>query len=238
MLLREDNLLHLSCLFEKLDFESWFLRCATFWNKVIQRVRFWKKKQFETCQKLKIVSVQEVTLWTLLLRRSDIFAFSLLFPKAWFWFKIFWLRQIKKLKNNKKSIFWLKALQCITFWTKTFLHFVIFCLQLFEMCRNSKIIAFKNHFFRNVTPYKGCFCIFDEHEFKLVLLRCVRFWRKFTNCVRFWIKNFKTFHSLKKVCLEKITLWIMLSRENDKFRTFLACPKRMILNQELYIASG
>ena len=44
--------LHFSCRWEILDFEMALLRCATFWNKILQRVRFWIK-HFQTCQKLK-----------------------------------------------------------------------------------------------------------------------------------------------------------------------------------------
>ena len=74
MLLREDNVLHLSCLFEKLHFQSELLRSARFWNQIIQRFRFWVR-QFETCQKMKNVCFQKITFWTMLLRRSDIFWF-------------------------------------------------------------------------------------------------------------------------------------------------------------------
>ena len=114
------------------DFEIKLYKVSDFEMNSEKRVRNWKlfafkKSRFEPCYSVE----------------ATFFAFSLLIPDAWFWYKNFSLRQIRNLKDQKKSFFRLKFLQCITFWTKTSLQPVNVCLAMFEMCQNSKNIAFK-----------------------------------------------------------------------------------------------
>ena len=115
----------------------------------------------------------------------------------------------------------------------------MFVLQCSKCVRIRKTLHSKNHLFVNVSPYKRwrCFCIFDEHDFHLVFLGRVRLWSKFSKCVWFRIMNFKTFHSLKNFCLQKIRLRFTLLRENDNFCSFSACPKLMLLNEEFHNGS-
>ena len=63
-------------------------------------------------------------------------------------------------------------------------------------------------------------CSFEKQDLMFRTTQCVRFRKKFIHGVRFRIKHLKTCQKLRKVCIQKVTLSIMLLRENDFFFAF------------------
>ena len=171
-------------------------------------------------RRLKDVCVQKILLRTYYSLEATFFALSLFFPNAWFFFKNFSLRQIRKLKNKKKSFFRLKFSQGTTIWTNFFTTCQILSWIIWNVSEFEKHCIQKSHLL-TFFPCTGCFSIFEDHDFEIVFLRRVRPWNKITKCVRFWIKNFKTSHSLKKFAFKKSRCESCYSEKTKIFALFL-----------------
>ena len=94
----------------------------------------------------------------------------------------------------------------------------------------------------HVTPRKRRLlhfpCVFGKHSFGAKNLQGIRIWTKILQCLGYWIKKLKTCKFWKTVWIHKVTLWIMLLRDNEGFCIFLAFPESIVLNWDFYDASS
>ena len=77
----------------------------------------------------------------------------------------------------------------------------------------------------------------NASDFDLKVLQCIRFWTEKYNALDFELKNFGHVRFWKNVCIQKITYWFNLLRENDLLCIFGAFLKSMILNSKFQNAS-
>ena len=195
-------ILHFSCSFEKQNLKFITSQCIRFWKKLIQRVRFWIKC-LKTCQILKKVRIQNVTLWIMLVLERYLFdqfrnsSKSLSLNKHFyvasdFQIKIWnasvnesWINYFKKV-----SLFEKKCSQKTTLWIMLLNKNDIF--SIFRAFRKAwlgiKNIKMRQIRFFNITKSQ-IFCL------------------KFLLGVRVWTKTFTTFQSLNWGISNRLRNW-------------------------------
>ena len=186
------------------DIENKDFRIIIFQRKIIfDKIMFWI--QFLRNKISMKKSHLKKSFWlNLLSRKQQIFHFSCLFEKAWFWSELFhWKSDFENDFFEKKIRFWSKFFLTKREFEWKFLQLVRFWIESISSCQISKnclhpkvtlwfIYSVKTTCFAFLVLFeKSLFCIEKLNSFELKKIQRVRLPNKFFRLVRFWKKNYK-----------------------------------------------
>ena len=126
--------------------------------------------------------------------------------------------------------FWNKKIKRVIIWTENVEN-----VAEFKKSEHSKN-AFWNVLLRETT-YFAFFVLFRKARFEFRKFTMVRFRKKIVERVRFLIKRLKKCQNLRKVRIQKVTLWITLVLERYLFDHFRTSSKSLSLKKHFYVAS-